>query len=78
MEDRFYKLLCMLSLVHFTSTVNNFQHNKMVIGIWSPSDKENMVFSMSEIGGKVFYYNDSTHCATGIFYHVKLSGAGSV
>ena len=52
----------MLSLVHFTSTVNNFQHNKMVIGIWSPSDKENMVFSMSEIGGKVFYYNDRCKC----------------
>ena len=55
MEDRFYKFLCILSLVHLTSTVSNFQHDKKVIGIWSSSDKEHMVFSLRELGGKIFF-----------------------
>ena len=60
MEDQYFYILLFFLSVELTVTSSNYdkdntqqdQNRKLVLGIWSPSDKGHMVFSSQKYGGK--------------------------
>ena len=60
MEDQYFYILLFFLSVELTATSSNYdndntqqdQNRKLVLGIWSPSDKGHMVFSSQKYGGK--------------------------
>ena len=60
MEGQYFYILLFFLSVELTVTSSNYendnsqkdQNSKLVLGIWSPSDKGHMVFSSTKYGGK--------------------------
>ena len=60
MEDQYFYILLFFLSVELTATSSNYdndntqqdQNRKLVLGIWSPSDKGHMVFTSTKYGGK--------------------------
>ena len=71
MEDQYFYILLFFLSVELTVTSSNYendnsqkdQNSKLVLGIWSPSDKGHMVFSSHKYGGKTI---SLIHCVNTI------------